>query len=123
MADFQDHLRTTLLVDGKRQLEVNKQNLKLASNNQPVETFEGLVGKTPGSGRTTVSATAAIPASGPEFDYWTECVKGTYHTIQVPLGTKSFIGNGWFDDVEIDQSVNGAAEISFTWIGAFTALK
>jgi hypothetical protein len=123
MAELQDHLRLQILVDAKRQLEVNKLNGKLMSNSQAIETFEGLVGKTPGSGRTTWSATAAIPASGPEFDYWSACAKGSYHTVQVPMGAKSYIGKGWFDEVEVDQSVNGSAEISFTWTGTFAPLK
>lgn len=123
MPNLQDHLRINCLVDGKRQGELNKLNGKIMSNAQAIETFDGLVGKTPGSGRVTWSGTAAIPASGPEFDYWSACQRGSYHTLQIPMGLKSYIGNGWFDDVEVDQSTNGSAEMSFTWTGSFEPLK
>lgn len=121
--ELQDQIRLTLLVDGKRQLQLTKINGKVVSNAQAVETLEGLIGKTPGSGRVTWTGSAAIPASGPEFDYWSAVVKGTYHTMQAPLGPKSYIGKGWFDDAEVDQSTGSAAEFSFTWTGSFQPLK
>jgi hypothetical protein len=123
MPEVQDHLRLTALVDGKRQLELTKINGKLVTNSQAIETLEGLAGKTPGSGRVTISLTSAIPASGLEFDYWSTAAKGTYHTVQIPVGSKSYIGKGWFDEVELDQSVNGAAEVSCTWIGTIAPLR
>lgn len=123
MPELQDHLRLTILIDGKRQIEVNKINGKIVSNAQAIETLEGLVGKTNGSGRVTWDCASAIPASGPEFDYWSACAKGSYHSIQVPMGTKSYIGKGWFDECGVEQSVNGAAEMSFTWTGTFSPLK
>jgi hypothetical protein len=123
MAELQDHLRLTCLVDGKRQLELSKIDGKLVTKSQAIETLEGLVGKTPGSGQVTVNLSGAIPASGPEFDYWSAAAKGTYHTIQIPVGSKSYIGNGWFDDSDLTQSVNGPAEISATWIGTMAPLR
>lgn len=123
MPEVQDHLRLTALVDGKRQTELTKINGKLVTNSQAIETLEGLAGKTPGSGRVTISLTSAIPASGLEFDYWSTAAKGTYHTVQIPVGSKSYIGKGWFDEVELDQSVNGGAEVSCTWIGTIAPLR
>ncbi len=123
MPELQDHIRLTLLIDGTRQMKLSKINGKIMSQSQAIETLEGLIGKTPGSGRTTFSGTASVPASGPEFDYWSAVYAGSYHTLQAPLGVKSYIGNGWFEEAELDQSVNGAAEFSFTWTGAFAPLK
>lgn len=123
MATLQDHIRLTLLIDGNRQLKLSKINGKIMSQSQAIETLEGLIGKTPGSGRCTFSGTASVPATGPEFDFWSAVHAGSYHVMQAPLGAKSYIGNGWFDEAELDQSVNGAAEFSFTWTGEFAPLK
>lgn len=88
-----------------------------------MHTLEGLAGKTPGSGKCEISGTCAIPVGGPEFDFMTACVDGSYHTCQVPFGVKSYIGNGWFQTAELGQSVNQATEFQFTWTGEFSLPK
>lgn len=120
---LEDHLRLALLIDGVFQIKPSTIRVQLSSQNQPVETLEGLAGKTPGSGRCTVTGTAAVPKNGPEEDFFTKVVVGSYHQIQVPMGLKGYIGNGWFDECEIGQSTGQNTEVSFTWIGEFTRLK
>lgn len=118
---LEDHLRLALLIEGVFQIKPSSIKLRFESNNQEVDTLEGLAGKTPGSGKVRISCTAAVPIGGPESDYIGNCVAGTYATMQVPFGTKSYIGNGWYDSVEIGQSVNQSTEISFEWTGQFNA--
>lgn len=116
---FEDHQRLRLLIAGQFQLKTSSIRAAWAANNQPVETLEGLAGKTPGSGRVTITVTAVLPTSGPEFDYFSAVVDGTYAEMQIPIGPKSYIGNGWFDDVDLGQSVNANTEINYTWTGEF----
>lgn len=123
MPALQDHLRLKLLIDGIFQVTPSQIRVHFASNNQVVETLEGLAGKTPGSGRVTITCSGAVPAGGPETDVATNVVKGTYHDLQVPFGPKSYIGTGWFDEADIGQSTNANTEISFTWIGEFAEPK
>lgn len=120
---LEDHLRLALLLDGVFQVKPSSIRLQLSSQSQPVETLEGLAGKTPGSGRCTITVTAAVPTTGPESDVLSLVVRGSYHQMQVPFGLKSYIGNGWFDEAEIGQSVGQNTEISFTWIGQFAEPK
>lgn len=117
----EDHLRLALLIDGVFQVKPSQIRVQFQANNQVVETLEGLAGKTPGSGRVTITATCAVPVGGPEHDFFTDCVKGTYHDLQVPFGAKSYIGTGWFDECDIGQSTNANTEASFTWQGEFSA--
>ncbi len=123
MPALQDHLRLKLLVDGVMQVTPSQIRIQFSSNNQVVETLEGLAGKTPGAGRVTISCTGSVPVSGPEADPATKVVKGTYHDMQVPFGPKSYIGTGWFDECDIGQSTNANTEVSFTWIGEFAEPK
>lgn len=118
-----DHLRLKLLIGGVFQITPSSIRVAFAANNQVVETLEGLAGKTPGSGRVTITVTAAVPIGGPEVDFFTKCVDGAYDEMQVPFGAKSYIGTGWYDDVEIGQSANANTEVNFTWQGEFAAPK
>jgi len=123
MPGLQDHLRLALLVDGVQQIKASDISLKCDGKNQPVETLEGLAGKTGGSGMVTITGTCAIPLGGPEFDFESAVANGTYHTLQVPLGVKSYIGNGWFEDAEVSGSVGKSTEMRFTWMGEFKPLR
>jgi hypothetical protein len=123
MPKQEDHLRLKLLIDGVFQIKPSQIRVQFSANNQVVETLEGLAGKTPGSGRVTITCTVAVPVGGFENDFITSCVKGTYHDLQVPFGPKSYIGTGWFDESDIGQSTNANTEASFTWIGEFAEPK
>lgn len=117
---LEDHLRLKLLIDGVFQIKVSNVEVQFMSNNQKVETLEGLAGKTPGSGEVRITGRVAVPVGGPEFDTFSAVVDGTYHDLQVPFGVKSYIGTGWFDDTGISQAVNAGTEQAFTWIGEFS---
>jgi hypothetical protein len=120
---FGDGLRLRLLVDGVQQITTNTISCKIDGQNIPLESLEGLLGKSPGNGSVEISATASILSTGPEYDYWSAVQVGSYHDMQVPMGPKSYIGNGWFDTCEVSQSTGKAAELSFTWRGEFAPLR
>jgi hypothetical protein len=116
---LEDHLRLRLLINGVFQVKPSSVRVQFAPNNNPVDTLEGLAGKTPGSGRVTITVTAAVHIGGPEFDYFGSSTRGDYVEMQVPFGAQSYIGTGWFDDVEIGQSTGANTEVNFTWTGEF----
>jgi len=123
MPVLQDHLRLALLIQGVFQVKPSSIECEWDSGAQRVDTLEGLAGKTPGSGNFTINATGAVPTSGPEYDYFTACQDGRYVDMQVPFGTKSYIGNGWFQTAGIGQSVGQNTEFKFQWVGEFAKLK
>lgn len=116
---LEDHLRLKLLIDGIIQVKPSSIRIHFAANNQVVETLEGLAGKTPGSGRVTITCTTAVGVGGPEHNWFKSVVRGSYHDCQVPFGPLSYIGTGWFDECDAGQSVGQNTEASFTWIGEF----
>jgi hypothetical protein len=120
---LEDHLRLKLLVDGVFQIKLSTIKVSFDSGAQEVDTLEGLAGKTPGSGKVKITGTGAVPLGGPEFDYPTAVKVGSYHSLQVPFGVKSYIGNGWFQTAELGQSVNQSTEIQFEWTGEFAEPK
>lgn len=87
------------------------------SGAQVVETLLGLSGKTPGAKRLELSATLTVPVSGPEFDAFAATANGTYHEIQIPLGPKTLISQGWINDCSVKGSTGGSTAYSFNFIG------
>lgn len=116
-----DHLRMTLLVDGVLQVELTNIKVNGKGGSQAVETLQGLAGRTPGSPSLTISGTWAVPITGFEFDIFTAAATGSLHELQIPVGAKSIISKGWFDDCGISQSVNQSTECEATFMGSFTA--
>ena len=118
-----DGLKLRLLIDGVQQIMASDVSLELDGQNQPLETLEGLAGKTPGSGRATVTGTSVVQIGGPEHDFLSSIVEGDYHDLQVPYGTKSYIGTGWFDKATLSQSTGKSTDFQFTWVGEFSKPK
>lgn len=117
MATLVDHLRLNVLIDGLIQVKLTNATVSLDSGNQPVETLEGLAGKTPGSGRVEINATWVIEPGGPETDVFQHVFDGTIHEIQIPVGAKSLVSRGWFQTSGISQSVNANTEVTATFTG------
>lgn len=112
-----DHIRLTLLVDGVKQTRVSNIQVNGQSGAQAVEALEGLLGKTPGARRLEITGNWAVPTSGLEFDVVTAVANGTYHELQVPVGSKSIISQGWFDTFGLSQSTNANTEVTATFHG------
>jgi hypothetical protein len=118
-----DGLKLRGYIDGVLQLMFTELSLEIDGQNQPLETLEGLAGKTPGSGRVTITFTAVVPIGGQEFDVVSAVQNGGYHDFQIPLGAKSYVDKGYFDKATVSQSVGKPTEVSATWIGAFSRPK
>jgi hypothetical protein len=114
-----DYLRLTVLLDGVMQTEVSDIKVNGKSGAQAVELLRGLAGKTPGARQLEFSGTWAIPISGPEFDVVGFTADGSYHDLQIPLGPKTLISSGWFQDCEIGQSTGSHTQVSGTFMGEF----
>jgi hypothetical protein len=84
---------------------------------------EGLGGFTPGSGDVTVTIGFAIPIGGTEATFQEDCSNGSYIDLQIPIGKKDYVGRGKLESVSMSQSVNAAAEGTFTWIGELAPLS
>lgn len=120
---MRDHLRLAVLVDGVYQLKITNVTINGTSGAQAVETLEGLAGKSPGSGRVEIDATWAVEIGGPEVNVWDFTAEGSYHEVQIPVGSKSVISQGWFDSAGFSQSVNAATEMPAKFIGEFKTLQ
>lgn len=120
---MQDHLTLTVMIDGVIQAKLTNVSVNGDSGSQPVQTIEGLAGKTRGSGQLELSGTWAVPIGGLEYDFWSEAAEGGYHDVQIPVGTKSIVSRGWFQNVGLSQSTNASTEATATFIGTFEPLK
>lgn len=118
-----DHLALKGLIDGVFQVKATQWQATMNSGAQRVDTLEGFAGKTPGSGDIQITANWAVEIGGlevPLFDYVAE---GSYHEIQIPLGTKSLITQGYFDTAGISQSTNASTEATATFMGEIQKLQ
>jgi len=118
-----DHARLGLLIDGVYQIEVTNISVQFDSGAVRIDTLEGLAGKSDGSGSVTISVSQAIPLGGLEFDFVSALATGTYHQMQIPIGAKSYIGNGWFQSGSGGQGVNAASEAGWEWTGELSELE
>jgi len=114
---MQDHLALRLYIDGIYQVKATNIQINGQSGAQPVETLEGLAGKTPGSRRLELTANWAVDIGGPECDIWKWIAEGSYHDVQVQVGSKSIVSTGWFDTAGISQATNASTEQTATFIG------
>lgn len=119
----QDHLTLTVMIDGVIQAKLTNVSVNGDSGAQAVQTLQGLAGKTQGSGQLELSGTWAVPVNGLEFDVWSAAANGSYHDVQIPVGTKSIVSKGWFQTAGLSQSVNANTEATATFIGTFEPLK
>jgi hypothetical protein len=123
MSSPREHARLAVFVDGTYLVEVTSITFTTESGQIRVDTFEGLAGFTPGSGKCTVKLELGIPISGQEYPFQEACADGLLVPIQIPVGQKSFMGLGKFMDVEISQSVNASASESVSWEGGLSKLQ
>lgn len=112
-----NHLRLTLLVDGVMQVKLTNVQVNGQSGAQAIETLEGLAGKTDGSRSLEITGNWAVPTSGLEFDVVSAVANGTFHELQVPVGAKSIVSEGWFDTFGLSQSTGANTETTATFRG------
>ena len=115
---LRDHLKLKVLINQRTQAEITQVEVTLDSGAQKVETMEGLVGKTPGATSIEISGRWAVPTGGLEFDFLSAANDGTYHEIQIPVGTKTIVTQGWFQQAGISGGVNSNTEANMQFVGA-----
>jgi len=116
---MQDHLRVGCLIDSVFQTTLSDLEVNGESGAQSVETLLGLAGKTPGNSKLDISGTLTVPVTGPETDFAGHVARGTYHEIQIPIGDKTIITQGWFESFSFKGSVGSATTYSFKFTGDF----
>lgn len=120
---LQDHLRLAVLIDGVYLVELVQAQVNGDSGNQPVRTLEGLVGKTPGSRELNITFNSAVPIGGLEVDFLTYCADGSYHQVQIPVGSKTIVSDGWFQTAGLGGGVNANTEGHGEFHGTFDPPK
>ena len=118
MATAQDYANLAVSYNGNWLIQVTSISFSGESGQQRVELLnEGLGGFTPGSGSTTIEVNFVVPIGGTEDTFQEDMANGTFVTLQVPVGSKDYIGKGKIMSVKISQSTNAVTEGSFTWDG------
>jgi hypothetical protein len=123
MATLQDHARLPVFFNQQYLEEVTDVRVRTDSGQQPVETLEGLVGFTSGSGRVEITISFAIPIGGTEAEFQENCAEGNYVDMQVGVGAKAYAGRGKVTECEFGQGTNAASEGSLTWVGELKPIE
>ena len=115
-----------LFVDGDKIGRL--QDLELTSDSGKVRVNDietGFAGFSVGAGAVTVTGKCYVPLGGLEqFDFVSAATQsGGTHEVQVPVGAKSYIGEGYFEQAKITGATDTATEVSFTFIGQSNALE
>lgn len=116
---MQDHLRVSCLIDNVFQTTLSDLEVNGESGAQAVETLLGLAGKTPGNAKLDMSGTLTVPVTGPETDIAGSVARGSYHEVQIPIGDKTIVSQGWFDSFSLKGSVGSSTTYSFKYTGDF----
>ncbi len=120
---LQDFAKLGIFYNGNALTKVTSISLDTNSGEQRIDLLnEGLAGFTPGSGDCSIEVGFVVPIGGTEDEFQEDCATGTYVTLQVPVGRKSFIGRGKLQSVKISQSTNANVEGSFSWMGELKPL-
>ncbi len=120
---LQDFAKLGIFYNGNALTKVTSISLDTNSGEQRIDLLnEGLAGFTPGSGDCSIEVGFVVPIGGLEDEFQEDCATGTYVTLQVPVGRKSFIGRGKLQSVKISQSTNANVEGSFSWMGELKPL-
>ncbi len=124
MAVQSDYARLAVFYNSNALTQVTSIALNTESGQQRVDLLnEGLGGWTPGSGSVSIEIGFVIPIGGQEDEFQEDCANGTYVTMQIPVGRKSYIGKGKVTSVKISQSTNASTEGSLTFEGELKPLS
>lgn len=117
------YARLALMIDGVFQIEATNVSIEFNPSLQAVDTLEGRSGYTQGAGFATISAGAAVPIGGLEFDFMSAMAKNEPHDLEVVVGGKSYAGSGFFQSGSVGQSAGANTESSWTWEGQLKPLE
>jgi hypothetical protein len=76
----------------------------------------GIIFGPPGS---QVSFNAAVPETGPERNYWKDCLERNIKQIRakLPGGKTTLVINGAFSEVNLDGPLDDATKVACTFVG------
>lgn len=115
---LQDYARLGVFYNSNALTQLTSIGLTTNSGQQRIDLLnEGLAGFTPGSGDCTVDIGFVVPIGGTEDTFQEDCATGTFVTLQIPIGRKSYIGRGKIQSVHVSQATNANVEGTFNWMG------
>lgn len=121
---LQDYARLPVFYNGALMEEVTSVSMTTNSGQIRIDTLtRGLSGFSPGSGDVTFEIGIVIPIGGQEFPIQQDCAEGNYVELQLGVGKDKYIGRGKIETQSLSQSVNAAAEGTFTWTGEKASLQ
>ena len=124
MGALQDYSRLQILVDGQYHVQIESLEKVTNAGQQRVDLLnEGLAGFTPGTGDVTIRIGYVIPRQGFELDFDSAAANGDYHTCQIPIADKNYIGTGKFLNNNISQQTNNAVKGTTEWLGELKPLS
>lgn len=111
-------LKLAIFLDSDYQMMATSIDLSHDGKKSPVETIgSGLVGITPGCSQWKVSVSGAVLSSGLEYNVLGKSDSSDVVTVAIPIGDKTFSGEGQIMNASLKYSVNGSAEYNFEWNG------
>lgn len=120
----QDYVKLAVFYNGNALTQLSSISLTTESGQQRIDLLnEGVGGFTPGSGSCEIEVGFYVPIGGLEDAFQEDCANGAYVTLQIPIGSKDYIGRGKLMNVRISQSTGAATEGTFTWTGPLKPLE
>jgi hypothetical protein len=124
MPALQDYAKLVVFYNGTYLEQITSIEMVTNSGNQRIDLLnEGLGGFSSGSGDVTITIGFVIPIGGQEADFQQDAASKAFVSLQIGVGSGDYVGTGKLESVSISQSVNAAAEGTFTWIGELSELK
>lgn len=120
----QDYAKLTVFYNQNALTQITSISHSTESGQQRVDLLnEGVGGFTPGSGSCEVEVGFVVPIGGLEDTFQEDCANGSYVTVQIPIGSKDYIGRGKLMSVKISQSVGAVTEGTWTWTGQLKPIE
>jgi hypothetical protein len=121
---LQDYAKLAILYNGNALTQLTSLEHETNSGQQRIDLLnEGLSGFTPGSGDCTINIGYAVPIGGAEATFQEDCASGTYVTLQMFQGVKSYIGRGKILNNKVSQSTNNPVEGTCQWLGELKPIE
>lgn len=119
-----DYARLAIFYDGTALTQVTSIQATFNSGQQRVDLMDvGLGGFTPGSGDVSISIGYAVPVSGTEKPFKSDCALGRYVTLQLQEGGEYYIGQGKIMDADVSGSAGANTEGTFNWVGELKPME
>jgi hypothetical protein len=121
---IQDYANLSIFYNGNALTQITSISHTTESGQQRVDLLnEGVGGFTPGSGSCEIEVGFVVPIGGLEDTFQEDCANGTYVTLQIPIGSKDYIGRGKLMNVKISQSTGAVTEGTWTWTGQLKPIE